>query len=588
MDVVEINRFHVRTEVGFNPHELGKLQELVITIHLKTSKKAGQTDRVEDTINYKKIGKDMLFHVENKKYNLIESVASDIARICVVRHGVPWVRVLVEKPNALRFSDCTAVTIERRLEDFDWEDVHISIGSNINPLQNIPKAIGLLEEKVQLKTLSKAFRTTPMGFKEQDDFINMAAVMRTKLDPAGLKQVLTNVEQQLGRVRDPNNKNAPRTIDLDISFWGDTVLEYNVEIKGKSRAWSIPEPDVLQHAHVVIPLADVTPEFIHPMENKTLRMIAMKVSGVEDFTTFFPIVQISEMERDGLSDKIMTNVENVSSSRKTAAIGKSLNQSNGYPVALITGATKRLGACITRRLHAVGYNICLHYNTSKVEATSLLQELNSLRVNSVRLVQADLSCDTQLAAERIVRESLEIWGQLDVLVNNASQFYPTEVGQIKEKDWNDLMQTNLSGPFFLSQAAFPSLKASGGCIVNLIDADRPLANHSVCCISNAGLQMCTLALAKDFAPHVRVNGVAPGAISWAEKEREEASVAAANGSRHKVTHKILMGRKGDLSHIASTVEFLASDAGYITGQVINVDGGRTANSNVALQNGNNA
>jgi FolB domain-containing protein len=185
MDVIEINRLHVRTEVGFSPHELGKLQELIITIHLKTSKKAGQTDRVEDTINYDTIANDVLFHVENKRYNLIEAVAADVAHICVVRHGVPWVKVLVQKPNCLRCSDYSSVTIERRWEDFDWEDVHVSIGSNSNPFHNIPKAISLLKEKFQLTKLSKAFRTTPVGFKEQEDFINMAAVLRTKLDPAG-------------------------------------------------------------------------------------------------------------------------------------------------------------------------------------------------------------------------------------------------------------------------------------------------------------------------------------------------------------------------------------------------------------------
>ena len=186
MDIVEINGLRVRAEVGFSPHELGKLQELNITIHLRTSiKKAGETDRVEDTINYKTITKDVLFHVENKKYNLIEAVAADVARICVVRHGVLSVKVIVEKPNALRFAESSSVTIERRWKDFDWHEAHISIGSNIEPEKYVPLAVRLLKENVEVMKLSKAFRTTPVGCKEQMDFINMAAVVKTKLHPAG-------------------------------------------------------------------------------------------------------------------------------------------------------------------------------------------------------------------------------------------------------------------------------------------------------------------------------------------------------------------------------------------------------------------
>ena len=186
MDIVEIIGLRVRTEVGFSPHELGKQQELNITMHLRTSfKKAGETDRVEDTINYKTIAKDVLFHVENKKYNLIEAIATDVARICVVRHGVQSVQVIVEKPNALRFSESSAVTIERSWEDFDWHEAHISIGSNIEPEKNLPLAMNLLKEKVEIVKVSKAFRTAPIGYTEQTDFINMAIVVRTKLHPVG-------------------------------------------------------------------------------------------------------------------------------------------------------------------------------------------------------------------------------------------------------------------------------------------------------------------------------------------------------------------------------------------------------------------
>ena len=189
MDIVEINGLHVRAEVGFSAHELGKLQELNITIHLRTSiKKAGETDRVEDTINYKTITKNVLFHVENKKYNLIEAVATDVARICVVRHGVPSVKVIVEKPNALQFAESPSVTIERCWEDFDWHSAHILLGSNEDPLSKLPQAISLLREKgITIIRLSKAFWTKPVMPTEDEapDFVNMAALVKTKLDITG-------------------------------------------------------------------------------------------------------------------------------------------------------------------------------------------------------------------------------------------------------------------------------------------------------------------------------------------------------------------------------------------------------------------
>ena len=187
MDVVEINGLRVSTEVGFSPHERGKLQELAITIHLRISiKKAGESDRVEDTINYKTITKDVLFHVETKKYNLIEAVATDVARICVVRHGVPSVKVIVAKPVALRFCESSSVTIERCLEDFDWQEAHILLGSNKDPLYNLSQAISLLKKKVKVIRLSKAFWTKPvMAGDGAEDFVNIAALIKTKLDAVG-------------------------------------------------------------------------------------------------------------------------------------------------------------------------------------------------------------------------------------------------------------------------------------------------------------------------------------------------------------------------------------------------------------------
>ena len=187
MDEVEINDLCVRTEVGINPHEQGKVQELYITIHLRTSiKKAGETDRVEDTINYETIANEVLLHVENKKYNLIKAVAADVAHICVVRHGVPSVKVIVAKPNALRFAKSSSVTIERCWEDFDWHDAHILLGSNKDPLHNLSQGISLLKEKVNITKLSRAFWTKPvMAGDGADDFVNMAVFVKTKLDIVG-------------------------------------------------------------------------------------------------------------------------------------------------------------------------------------------------------------------------------------------------------------------------------------------------------------------------------------------------------------------------------------------------------------------
>ena len=186
MDILEINRLRVHTEVGCSPNELGKKRKIIITIHVRIStKRAGETDRVEDTIDYRTITKDVLFHVENKRYNLIEAVATDVARICVVRHGVPSVKVIVEKPNAVTFSESSIVTIERRWEDFEWHEAHISIGSNIEPEKNLSMAMDLLKEHMEVLKVSKASKTTPVGDKKQADFLNMAALVKTKLGPAG-------------------------------------------------------------------------------------------------------------------------------------------------------------------------------------------------------------------------------------------------------------------------------------------------------------------------------------------------------------------------------------------------------------------
>jgi len=239
-------------------------------------------------------------------------------------------------------------------------------------------------------------------------------------------------------------------------------------------------------------------------------------------------------------------------------------------VVLITGGARRVGAAMCRMLHASGADIMLHYRSSVTEAREVQAELNALRADSVALVQADL---LNLAAlPRVVSETVNRFGRLDVLVNNASSFFPTPVGEIEERAWEDLVGTNLKTPLFLSQAAAPHLKRSHGCIVNIVDihADRPTRSYAVYSAAKGGLMALTRALACDLAPEVRVNGVSPGVILWPEDERWSDELA-----RQRIIHTTLLKRVGDPDDIARTARFLIYDAPYITGQVIAVDGGRS-------------
>lgn len=237
-------------------------------------------------------------------------------------------------------------------------------------------------------------------------------------------------------------------------------------------------------------------------------------------------------------------------------------------VVLVTGAARRIGAGIASRLHEEGASVAIHYRNSLDAADALVSRLNSARDNSAMAIQADL-LDTaslpQLASQ------VAAWqGRLDVLINNASSFYPTPTGEITESGWDDLVGSNLKAPLFLSQAALPELRRARGCIVNLIDihARRPLKDHPVYGSAKAGLAMLTLSLAKDLAPEVRVNGVAPGAILWPEDDMSDAT-------KQSILEQIPMGRAGEPADIADCVVYLVRDAGYVTGQIIAVDGGRS-------------
>ena len=237
-------------------------------------------------------------------------------------------------------------------------------------------------------------------------------------------------------------------------------------------------------------------------------------------------------------------------------------------VALITGGAHRIGAAIARTLHANGMRLVIHYHSSEAAAHKLQSELHKARADSVMLVRGDLSSGDRLG-KNLVYETVEAFGRLDVLVNNAARFYPTPLGEATETQWEELLGTNLKAPFFLAQAALPHLKKHNGLIVNIADiyGERPLSNFPIYSIAKAGLVMLTKALARDAGPEVRANAIAPGVILWPEGGIDEMS-------KQRIISRTPLKRAGEPDDVARTVLFLVRDGAYITGQVIAIDGGR--------------
>ncbi|MEN9705247.1 MAG: hypothetical protein RLZZ393_1126 [Pseudomonadota bacterium] len=248
-----------------------------------------------------------------------------------------------------------------------------------------------------------------------------------------------------------------------------------------------------------------------------------------------------------------------------------MSQSLHGKAVLITGAARRVGAAITRTLHAAGACVAIHYRGSADDAQALADELNAARPHSAILLQADLLDTARLPA--LIEATLGAFGRLDVLVNNASTFYSTPVGTITEAQWNDLLGSNLKAPLFLSQAAAPALKASQGLILNIVDIHglRPLKGFPVYSPAKAGLVMLTHALARELSPEVRVNAVAPGPVLFPEEGLTEERKA-------DIIERTLLKRRGSPEDIAKAVLFFAADAPYVTGQVLAVDGGRSTNA----------
>ena len=240
---------------------------------------------------------------------------------------------------------------------------------------------------------------------------------------------------------------------------------------------------------------------------------------------------------------------------------------------LVTGAARRVGAAIVRRLHGAGGNVLIHYRGSRVDADALAAEINAIRAGSAIIHGLELDQTDGLKA--LVEAALMAFGRLDGLVNNASGFFPTPLGAITPAQWDELMASNLKAPLFLAQAAAPALRQSKGAIVNIIDihAERPLKDYVVYSAAKAGLAGLTRALALELAPEVRVNGVSPGAIKWPDDDTNGGQFPPAE--RQRILASTPLGREGGEDEIAKAVAFLLSESGYVTGQILAVDGGRS-------------
>jgi len=237
-------------------------------------------------------------------------------------------------------------------------------------------------------------------------------------------------------------------------------------------------------------------------------------------------------------------------------------------VALVTGGSARIGAAICKAMHAAGAHVVVHYRSSREAAKTLADQFNQERAGSASLLQGDL-CDMQRVPQ-LVDEVLEAHGQLDILINNASSYYPTPLGSATQEQWDDLFGSNARAPFFLSQAAAPALRERHGCIVNLVDihADRPNKQHPVYSMAKAANAMLVKSLARELAPQVRVNGVAPGAALWPEHYFDDAE-------RQEILKRIPLGRPAGAEQIVNAVMFMVAGSDYITGQILAVDGGRS-------------
>ena len=277
MDSIEVKNLRLRTFIGFSSHEIDSLQDVVVNLRIGLEdRRAGETDCPADAFNYRTVTKAVIRFVEDSRFALVEKLAEEIARIAVVDFGAPFVEVAVDKPGALRRSDSAGVRIQRRPVDYSKNIVYVSLGSNIEPETNIIAATDLLRRYTTTLGHSSVYRTLPQGFSEQAPFLNMAVKLHTTRTPLQFKtEVIDRIEASLKRVHDRHNKNAPRTIDLDISLWNEEVIEYG------EKPWAIPDGDIVRYAYVAIPLAELAPDYLHPLAGKPLREIAASFDAHE-------------------------------------------------------------------------------------------------------------------------------------------------------------------------------------------------------------------------------------------------------------------------------------------------------------------
>ena len=233
---------------------------------------------------------------------------------------------------------------------------------------------------------------------------------------------------------------------------------------------------------------------------------------------------------------------------------------------LITGSAKNIGAIIANELHCAGMNVIVHYNNSENEAAELVKKLNNNRLDSAISIQANL--ENKECCSTLIDDALSFKGKIDVLINNASAFYPTPLNKINENNWNKLININLKAPLFISKFAAKSLEENKGCIINITDiyASNPLKDYAIYCISKAGLVTLTKLLAKELAPNIRVNAISPGAITWPNGINIE--------RKEKIISQTILKKMGKAEDIAKAVAFLIKDASYVTGQILYIDGGR--------------
>ena len=270
MDIIEIRNLRLRCFVGFSAHELDVAQDIVVNLRVGTERRlAGESDEPEEAFNYKTLNKAIIGLVNRSRYRLVEKLAEAIAATAIVEFGAAWVGVQVEKPGALRHADSVGIRIERRAADYARHIVYLSLGSNIEPMENLARAVWLLRQKTTVLGVSSVYQTAPQGFAQQADFLNMALKCHTLREPLAFKtKVIDPIERQLERVRDPQNKNAPRTIDIDIALWNEEAREYG------EKPWRIPDPDITRFAHVALPLAELAPDYKLPGDERDLHGIA--------------------------------------------------------------------------------------------------------------------------------------------------------------------------------------------------------------------------------------------------------------------------------------------------------------------------